>query len=490
MTFTACVRCGQQEFLKEYFDETKVSAIIRESGFSFDMPCDGRGVCGNCSVIIEGRASEVSGGEAAALGERLKLGYRLACFAFVNGDCIIRVPKSDSPDFKGNLSVSVKPDPISGDKLCYACAVDVGTTTVALRYFSLPDGRLIFSDSADNPQRIHGADVISRSCGDSDKQKALSDMINDVLKSSAERFGKEIEFYVITANTVMLHFLAGYDPSGIATAPFTPKSLFGNWLGNRYYMSCADAYIGGDAIASVMQSGMLDCGEPAILLDVGTNNECFLWDGKRLYGCSTPAGPAFEGASISCGMPARGGAIYKIDEIDGEISITTVDENAEPSGFCASGLIDAIAYLLKHKYVALDGSVVKTLPSFGGVTPIPEDIAELQLAKSAVCAGILTLIEHAGLTPESIKRLYVTGSFGRGLNTRSAELIGLLPKGFSSLPYYAVEGAIGGASMALLNKRYLYESESIAGMTELVELADSDYFAAQFIDNMYFKELQ
>ena len=490
MTFKACVRCGQEEFLKEYFETTSVSTIIRESGFSFDMPCDGRGVCGNCAVIIEGCASDVNDDESHALGERLKLGYRLACFAKVSGDCVITVPKSASPDFKGDSSVRVTPDPISGDKPCFACAVDVGTTTIALRYFSLPDGKLIFSDSADNPQRIHGADVISRIDGSSDKHKALSDMINRALADSAKRFGKEIEFYVIAANTIMLHFLAGFDPSDIATAPFTPKSLFGNMIGNRYYMRCADAYIGGDAIASVIQSGMLDFDEPAVLLDVGTNNECFLWDGKRLYGCSTPAGPAFEGASISCGMPARDGAICKIDEADGEISITTVDENAKASGLCASGLIDAIAYLLKNKYVAFDGSVIKPIPSFDGVTLKPEDIAELQLAKSAVCAGILTLIEHAKLTPESIKRLYVTGSFGRGLNVNNAELIGLLPKGFASLPYYAVEGAIGGASMALLNKNYLFESETIAEMTEVVELADSDCFAGRFIENMYFGEFQ
>ncbi len=486
MPFKVIVRKDFEAFTSEYFESTPLAKIITDSGFSFDMPCGGRGVCGNCKVYVSGTISKITEIEREILGNEIEKGARLSCKATALGECVIDIPKNTSPNFKRDNYISINPDPITADTQCFACAVDVGTTTLAFRYYSLPDGNLVFSDSSDNPQRIHGADVITRIDFDKDNFGQMTCLINKAINDSKFKFGKEVEFYVITANTVMMHFLAGLDASGIATAPFMPKSLFGDWAGNRYYMPCANAYIGGDAIASVLDSGMTERDEVSLLIDVGTNNECFLWDGKQLFACSTPAGPAFEGASISCGMPARNGAIYQIGA-DKSISVLG---NERATGICGSAMIDALAYLLQNKFISSDGSVIEDLPDFDSIKLNPEDISQLQLAKSAICSGILTLLEQANIKAEMVKKLYVTGSFGRHLNLKNAESIGLLPKGLTNANLLNIGGAINGASIVLLDKKQIKAVERIAKETKVIELADSEYFAKCFIENLYFKNYE
>lgn len=486
MSFKVIVRSDFNVFTNEYFENTPLSKIISDSGFSFDMPCGGRGVCGNCKVYASGALSEVTSIEREILAEEIENGARLSCKTIALGECRIDIPKNTSPDFKSAKLTAIKPDPITGDKHCFACAVDVGTTTLAFRYYSLPDGNLVFTDSSDNPQRIHGADVITRIDYDKENFGEMTCLIEKAINDSKNRFCNEVEFYVISANTVMMHFLAGLDASGIATAPFKPKSLFGDLIGNRYYMPCADAYIGGDAIASVLDSGMTERDEVALLIDVGTNNECFLWDGKQLFACSTPAGPAFEGASISCGMPAKNGAIYRI----GEDKSVSVLGNENPKGICGSAMVDALAYLLQNKFISSDGGVIKDLPDFDNIKLLDEDIAQLQLAKSAICSGILSLLQHAKFKAESVKKLYITGSFGRHLNIKNAESIGLLPKGLRNAALINIGGAISGASFVLLDKRQIKAAKEIAEKTKLIELADSEYFAKCFIENLYFKNYE
>ena len=486
MSFKVMVICGNDEFTNEYFEPTPLSAIIRDSGFSFDMPCGGRGICGNCKVYTRGTVSDASVEEASVLGIDTENGARLSCKAYALDECVITIPKSAVTDFKGAGISTVSAAPTINDNPRYACAVDVGTTTIAFSYFALPEGRLVFSDYCDNPQRIHGSDVITRIDFQKEDKFELTELINKAIDDSAGKFGKKVDYYVISANTVMMHFLAGYDASGIAVAPFVPKSLFGEWIGNRYYLPCADAYIGGDAVASVLDSDMIASDEPSLLIDVGTNNECFLWDGRTLFACSTPAGPAFEGASISCGMPAKSGAICRIKD---ENNFETIG-NENPLGICGSAMVDALAFLLKNSYISFDGSVIKDLPSFGSVKLTPEDIAQLQLAKSAICSGILTLIKESGIDQTEIKRLYITGSFGRHMNFENARFVGLIPECLNGVALTATQGAISGASKLLLDRNQFKRIEGLARDIKVIELADSPFFAEKFIENLYFEKFE
>ncbi len=484
MKFTVTIHCGIDVIKNEYEKPISLLTAIKDSGFVFDAPCGGKGLCGNCKVFAYGSVNEPSQKEIDFLGDEIKNGVRLACMTTAFSDATVYIPKNFGLKTSKSNSLNIEISPITEEKACFACALDVGTTTLVFRYFSLPEGKLVFEESLPNPQRKHGADVLTRiDFALNGGLNILREEIENAITESKNRFGKEIEYYVITGNTAMLHILSGKSPKGIAVAPFQPETLFGFWEGNRYYMRCASAYVGADAVASLLASGITETDEKALLLDIGTNNECILWNGKELTACSSPAGPAFEGGNISCGMTAFGGAVYKIEDSDA-LKVYTVDESEEAKGFCGSGLIDVVTYFVKNEYIAKDGSVLKDLPSFGKAKLLPEDIAELQLAKSAVCAGLLTLLNDSNLQPSDIQTLYLTGNFGNYINIDNAKTIGLIPKDTKavSLGYSAIDGA----SMVLLNKDLMKKSEESAKKIRTIELADSEFFAKSFIENMYF----
>ncbi len=479
MAFSVTIVQGDRSSKKEYDLPISVTDAIAESGFSFDAPCGGRGVCGNCKVIAGGILSEPTKEEIAFLGEGISRGERLSCMTLAKGDCFIEIPRNDS--HSKCLDVSADHSEES-----FNCAVDIGTTSLVFKYYSIPDHKLVFSDHTVNPQRIRGSDVLTRIKYASEGGLfELRELIENAITESKKRFGHNVEKYVFTGNTAMLHILSARNPKGIATAPFEPETLFGFWEGHRYYMRCASAYIGADVIASLIASDALIKNKPFALLDIGTNNECILYDGKQLYACSSPAGPAFEGGNISCGMTAREGAIYEIHDNDGIAQIKTINDS-EPIGFCGSGLIDAIAYLYKNGYISRDGSIIKGLPYFGKATLTGEDIAELQLAKSAVSAGLMTLCNHAGISTDDLDTVYLTGSFGNKINIKNAEIIGLLPKGVGKKTVFINDGAISGASLLIKDVSFIDKANEIAESITTVELADSDFFAKSFIENLYF----
>ena len=488
MSFKLVIRCGNDYFEKEYDHQVKLRDAIAESGFCFDAPCGSRGICGNCRVAAIGACSDAEEVEKAFLGDAYHIGMRLACMAYAIGDCTVDIPKRVDISAEISRNASIKIAPISGKKQCIAAAVDLGTTTIAIRYFSLPDGALLFSDVMPNPQRIRGADVITRITyaenGGANELKVLADL---ALEQSCKRFGHKVDYYIIAGNTAMLLLLSGRSVSGIARAPFEPETLFGFWEGNRYYMKCVSAYIGSDAVASLLSSQMYRSNSPSALCDIGTNNECILWNGKQLFACSSPAGPAFEGANISCGMTATNGAIRKIDNENGKPIITAIGSSSEPIGFCGSGLIDAVAFLLANGYIGFDGSINKSLPKFGAAQLKPEDVAELQLAKSAVYSGLKTLLETASVSSDSLEALYLAGSFGQRINPENAELIGMIPKNCAKMVMLDCS-AIDGITMSLLNDNYLNESVGLADSINAIELADNEIFADSFIKNMYFNE--
>ena len=479
MSFKITILHGNTSTKNEYNSPILLTDAIADSGFSFDAPCGGRGICGNCKVLASGILSDPTKKEISFLGEGIYRGERLSCMTFAKGDCVIEIPSS------GLDSVRFSED---GDYIAskFACAVDVGTTGLVFRYYSLPSKKIVFSEHIDNPQRVRGADVLTRiNYAVNGGLEELKELIENAIVESEKRFGNKVEQYFFSGNTAMLHILSGRNPEGIAVAPFEPETLFGFWESNRYYMRCASAYVGADVIASLITSKALDKNERFALLDIGTNNECILFDGKQLYACSSPAGPAFEGGNISCGMTARDGAIYAIHDNDGIAQIKTINDS-EPIGFCGSGLIDAVAFLLKNEYISSDGIIIKDLPSFGKAKLTGEDIAELQLAKSAVASGLMTLCNHAGISVEDIDTLYLTGSFGNKINVQNAEFIGLIPKGLGEKAVFISDGAINGASMLITDDSYIEKSSEIAKSITTVELANSEYFAKSFIENLYF----
>lgn len=473
---------------KEYTlgGKTRLFDALKESDAVFSAPCGGRGICGGCAVRAIGGLSEPSEEEKAFLGERLKDGLRLACFAYITDDCFVFIDGQELTDTDFRIGKS-KISPVTGEKKCIACAVDIGTTSVAFCAISLPDGKTVLRRTFINPQTVFGADVLTRITA------AQNGHLNEMKKKLDELFAifsSELpiapEYFVITGNTAMLHIASGRDPSPLGVSPFRPETLFGFWDGNRYYMPCVSAFIGADTVCAVMSNRLSDDGS-ALMCDIGTNNEMALWNGNKLYCCSSPAGPAFEGASISRGMSATEGAIVSVSDNNGK-PVCRVAGNGNARGICGSGLIDACAFLLDNNYLAPDGSIIRPFPDFDNISLTAHDIAELQLAKSAVISGMKTLCKKAGTELDDVKKMFLCGSFGSYISAKSAERIGMIPKGFSDKCILSGNSALSGACMALLDEDFMHEATGLSERMEFIELADTDDFTDAFISNMLFPE--
>lgn len=487
-----------------------VMAALGRAGIYLDAPCGGHGHCGKCRVICHGPFSAAPKEEEALLTpSELQNGMRLACFCIPEGDAEVTLPGSGSfakvqTGFLGRFQADGGHTPGST-----GIAVDIGTTTVAMYWYDLNTGRLLGERSAINQQRAAGADVISRinACETDPRMlgrlcdsmvNQLNEMLEGLLQSLPGQ--KAPSQCIIAGNTTMLHLLAALDPSGIAHAPFTPQSLFGTeyqagQLGIHldavvYLPPCISAYVGGDITAGLTGCGLDKEEGTALFVDIGTNGEMALSVNGAITCCSTAAGPAFEGAHIKHGTGSIPGAIDRVwlDEA-GKVRFTTIG-GAAPAGICGSGLIDAAAVMLQLEVLDETGFLEEdfVLDQESGIAITPPDIREIQLAKSAVAAGLQCLVSHAGLTMEQIDRLLVAGGFGSHMNPASAVAIGLLPKACAGR-ITAVGNAAGlGASAALLSADIRRRLEELPENCRYIELSGDAEFQDLFIENMMFEE--
>lgn len=422
------------------------------------------------------------------------------------------------------LTKGLLPD-IQSDKQGYGIAVDIGTTTVVAYLYDCGAVKQLDVASRINSQASIGVDVISRIkyCSDFEAglgilNKAIIDDINSLLEALAKKSGisaGDIEHMVITGNTTMLHLLANISPVSMGVLPFEPKSLFGEYyeaakLGlsatdaSVYLAPCMSAFVGGDITTAILASGLYKSDELNVLLDIGTNGEVALGNKHFLYVTSTAAGPAFEGAQISCGMAGVPGAINKVYPYNGAIEIETI--GCKPAqGICGSGLLDAAALMVSAGIVDETGRIADAgelgenlrpyiVESDGqpgvevcpGVVITQKDIREIQTAKAAIAAGLEALLHHAGKSIEDVSRVYLAGGFGNFMDAGSAIKIGLLPRQCEGR-ITAIGNAAGtGAVMALHSDGYIKECEAIAKTGRHVELGSNPVFFERYIENMYF----
>ncbi len=428
---------------------------------------------------------------------------------------------------KAGLNIMTKtalPD-MAYDKKGIGAAVDIGTTTVVVYFYDCANGRKIGHISRLNAQATIGVDVISRIQYCTEQQhglellnEAIITELNDLFKTLADQNDidiQAIEHVVITGNTTMLHLLAKISPSKMGVSPFEAASLFGQYykakeLGlncenaKAYLTPCISAFVGGDITSAIIASGMKGSGKLCVLLDIGTNGEVALGDKNVIFATSTAAGPAFEGAHISCGMAGVPGAINSVKAYKGDLEITTIGEAAQ-KGICGSGLLDAVALMLNIGLIdetgrILDASEAKpdlknyltqaggqpALKISEGIVLTQKDIREVQMAKAAVAAGLLALLHHAQKDIRDVDTFFLAGGFGNFLDPQSAIRVGLLPKEAEGKIKPIGNAAGTGAVMMLLNDEYIHEGEKAAGRGEHVELGDNKYFMDQYVKNMMF----
>ena len=245
--------------------------------------------------------------------------------------------------------------------------------------------------------------------------------------------------------------------------------------------------MGADITCAVISSQIYKNEKNAVLTDIGTNGETVLKYGNALYACSTAAGPAFEGAGISMGM---GGSVSAVDKVrvlpDGSLDVHVIG-GAEPAGICGSGIVDAVAALLDTGAIDETGYMEDEPAVIAPPVVLTQaDIRAVQLAKSAIHAGIKTLLSHAALTCADIDRFYIAGGFGSYLDVMNAGKIGLIPKELTGCVKVLGNASLSGASALLLSSPLIKVSEHIASDIKTVELASNPVFAEEYMNNMTF----
>ncbi|MBQ7354189.1 MAG: DUF4445 domain-containing protein [Clostridia bacterium] len=469
------------------------------------LPCGGHGKCGKCKVTAKGMLSPLSATEREGLtSDEIESGVRLACCTTVCGDCVICT-------LDARTSARIR---IAGDMpeislhpafSAYGVCVDIGTTTLAARLYN-GEGTLLAEAGGLNPQSAYGADVISRieaALKGEAHELAMSirraiDALLTELTRAAGIAPNAIDGMVITGNTVMLHLLTETSVEPLSHAPFAAERLFGEVLtagelaltalspdAEIYLPPCAAAFVGADITTALLASGI--CGQQgtALLVDIGTNGEMALWHDGRLTFCSTAAGPAFEGADISMGMGGKEGAIDSVCLVNGSLYAHVIG-NIAPAGICGSGVVDTVACLLDTEQLDETGYLEDDPAMIAEPVSITqEDIRAVQLAKSAIHAGIRTLLHRAGIAPEAVGTLAIAGGFGSYLNTDNACKIGLLPAEMRPAIRVIGNAALAGAAMVLLS-RDLREQCARCATGEVAELSTDPVFADEYMERMLF----
>ena len=473
-----------------------MSALVSQ-GYFVSAPCGGRGRCGKCKVKLLSGAVDKAQPDAQ--------GFVLSCLARLREDITVEFAEATGSGLTLSRGALAELDGGPG----YGIALDIGTTTLAFYLMDLADGREIDAYSCLNPQGAFGADVISRisACAEG-KLGQLNALIvgkvNEVIAALTEKHGiGGIDKLTACGNTTMLHLFAGEDASLLGVYPFIPaftemRRYEGGRLGVRagevVLLPSIAAYVGSDIVAGILSTGMVQQ-EGSLLIDIGTNGEIALNAGGKLYCASTAAGPALEGANISCGMGGVAGAIDSARIAGGRLNYTVIGDG-EKKGICGSGLIDIISIMLELRVIDETGAFCDGAhPGIrddkfyitGEIFISQQDVRQFQLAKSAICAGIKAIAAKADISLEDVGKAYVAGGMGYYIDYKNAIRTGLLPKQLDGKIEVVGNSAGAGAKMCLLSKRQLELSRRIAGSCENVELSAEPLFMEEYVNSMGFE---
>ena len=441
---------------------------LREMGYVPDAPCGGNGTCGKCRVWVDGR--EV-----------------LACRTVVDRDMMVQLPK-------GSTAILMEEIPaVEADgQAQYALAYDVGTTTLVCSLLDGRTGKVLRRVGCLNPQSAFGADVISRiqyvmDTGSDELTAAVRGAMEALRRQVAGEH--QISMVSIVGNTAMHHLLLGIDPQPLTVPPYMPNEIEAiEQEGVRILPNIA-GFVGSDTVGCMLAAGFDRREKLTLLIDIGTNGEMVLGNKDHRIACSTAAGPAFEGAKISCGMRGAEGAVDHVWLKDGVLQWSVIG-GGEARGLCGSGLLDLVACLLEQEIISQSGRMECEQYRLGdtGVVLTQKDVREVQLAKAAIRAGVELLCKRFGVTVEQIREVLLAGAFGNYLDPGSACAIGMLPP--QLLEHIAPVGnAAGtGAAMCAVSRVSFDRAKKLAEQTQFLELASMAEFRDCFVDCLSFGE--
>lgn len=497
----------------------RVHDYIQSQGTALAMPCGGKGMCGKCRVRVVRGWLPVTPEDKRIFSEaQLAQGWRLACKAVTREAVEIVVPVQEQQGFsalaaeaadEGALSLAADHD--------YGLAVDIGTTTLAAALVDCTDGKILATATAVNSQRSFGADVVSRigaACHGKGKalQKAvrrdLTRLMKQLLKDHPGTAARCRQM-AIAANTTMLHLLMGWPCDGLGDWPFHPVSLGGKTYRAQEVLGpqspLADAtvtllpgmstYVGADITVGIWQCGLASSDDVSLFVDLGTNGEMVLGNKDQRFIASAPAGPALEGGKLTWGTGSVPGAICGVRIERGRAKVRTIDHTV-PVGICGTGILEAMAGLVREGLVDETGKLVepyfhKGFPlastlDYQRITLSQQDIREIQMAKSAIRAGIESLIERSGISRQRVHQVFLAGGFGYYLDPQKAAVIGLLPADLAERTTAVGNTSLKGAIGLLTGAVTLEELQAIAAGVEEIVLGNDEAFQRLYIDYLNF----
>lgn len=418
-------------------------------------------------------------------------------------------------------------------KTCYGVAVDIGTTTVVCYIYDLVNGHLVKIKSAMNKQMIHGADVIARNAFAQERpenlyelQRLIQETINEMLEEAIKEepdMQNQIYHMVLCGNSMMQHLFYGFNPAKLGVSPFaniTAQSIISS--AKEVHMHCASeaiveflpllgGFVGADTIAVL--ATLKEDDKNYLMVDLGTNGEIGVGNQNGFFVSSTACGPALEGGNIACGMRGTTGAIEKVCIDNDEVKIQVVG-NSSPYGLCGSGVIDAVFALRKAGIIDETGAM-RTPEQYEKIHPgsrlcsrlhyveeynlgfyfsegehpvyiCQKDVRQIQLAKSAIYSGCMTLLAAYGITLEEVDALVLAGAFGNYINIEHAQDIGLLPPIDRQKIIPVGNGAGRGVQSVLLDSSYRKKIQNIQEKSKHIELADRSDFMELYVSNINF----
>lgn len=422
----------------------------------------------------------------------------------------------------------------------YVMAFDIGTTTIVGYLLNAVTGEELAVSSMLNPQSQYGADVIERSnYAIADGVEELSSLVhqalNDLIARAVKKAGiakEQIYMISVVGNTCMHHLFTGVSPKALVHAPYNPAvseclilkasdvdiDIFPE--GRVMMLPNIAGFVGADTVGVLLSTEFDKQEELSLVIDIGTNGEMVMGNRERHIACSTAAGPAFEGARIACGMRGAKGAIDHAKWENGRFTYSVIG-GGKPVGICGSGLMDIVTFMLEKGLMDETGRMLdedeyeteeaKTcaprmirvgsnqMKAFlladetesGNGQQIylsQKDIREVQLAKSAMAAGIALMADTLGVEIGDIRKVMIAGAFGNYMEPHSACGIGMIPAELEDRIIPVGNAAGEGARIAALNYEEYKRCQKISTECEFLELATHPDFQDTFVDLMEFPE--
>jgi len=416
--------------------------------------------------------------------------------------------------------IAVEPDDTTHK--AYGIAIDLGTSNIGIYLVDLLEGECIDAVGITNPQIAYGSDVVTRLNFSLQDELHLNKLRQGLIKAiniSGEKLcrdngieGKDILEIILVGNTVMHHIFLGFSPEGLAFSPFvpltcTPLELKARDIGINvaigayiYLPPIVGGFVGSDLVAGLLASGIFSRkSNNYLFIDIGTNTEIALKSHKGIMACSCASGPAFEGGHLKYGMKALEGAISSVKIGRRKLHIKTVG-GKPPLGICGSGIMEAIAEMLRVGILDSTGRIQPDKPRVrktqdqcefllaedkeGVVAITQQDVNMIMLAKSAIRTGIEIILQEGGMKAEELEKVIVAGSFGTSINLISAIKIGLFPPIAKFIQVGNIAGK--GAIQILISNRLRKRAEKMAAGIKHIALNTKPNFSKLFANHMRF----